>query len=259
MFRSLSVMAFLGIVFCPAAGIAQEAQPGPTFSIHSPMAAARAVWLFDASYNAAARIGADADCQEMRAQAESSGSDVSCTADSRLPAWNVGGGLLFFDRVGFKVGYLDYGPISLHADGAGTTAGPPQGQDGRTAIINTTFQYDAELGHARGVTLLGVARAPIGRVVPFMEGGLWHWWVHEVERSQFALTINGRPLDSATSNRDRGVGSWDPMFSGGAEIWLTKMFAANGGVRFVWLRTGNREVDEKFAGIFFGIRVSPRQ
>lgn len=260
--RSLCVAVGLAAsVISPAAARAQDAQaPAPAFSVQSGSPASRAVWLFDASYNAAARVSANVDCDEMRAQARSVGGTVSCTADSRLPAWSVGGGLMFLERVGFKVGYLDYGDVALHADGNTTiTAGPPPGQDGRTNIINTTFRYDAEFGHARGITIVAVARAPLGRVVPFVEAGLWRWWVREVERSQFALTINGRPLDSATSSDDRQRASWDPIVSGGAEVWLTKMIAANGGVRLVRLRTGNQDVDETFAGIFLGVRVSPRQ
>jgi hypothetical protein len=259
--RSLSVTAgLLGIVIFPAAVLAQEAQAsGPTFSIQSPSSSSRTTWLFDASYNAAARIGADHDCREMRAQAESTGANVSCTADRTVPAWSAGGGLMFLERAGFKVGYLDYGDVALHAAGdSTTTAGPPSGQDGRMTIVNTTFRYDAELGRARGVTFVGVARAPLGRVVPFVEAGVWRWWVHDVERTQFAMTINGRPLDSAATNADRQRAGWDPSLSGGAEVWLTKMIAVNGGVRFVRLRTDNRDVDERFAGIFFGVRVSSR-
>lgn len=257
---SLSVILLSsGVLSIPAATAAQD-QPqttGPTFSIQSPARASRAVWLLDLNYNAAARLGANNDCDDLQAQARSTGGTVSCTADSRVPAWSASGGLMFVDRIGFKAGYLDYGNIALHAAGdTTTTAGPP---DGRAAIINTTFSYDAELGRARGMTFVGIARAPIGRVVPFVEAGLWRWWVREVERSQFALTINGRPLDTAAISDDRTMASWDPVLSGGAEVWLTRMIAVNGGVRFVRLRTGNQDVDERFAGIFFGVRVSPRQ
>jgi hypothetical protein len=260
--RALSVTAgFLGIVCVPAASVAQQAQPpGPTFSIQSPVPASRTAWMIDANYNAASRIGADTDCAEMRAQAKSADSNVSCTADSRVPAWSVGGGLMFFERAGFRVGYLDYGDIALHASGDTTvTAGPPAGQEGRINVINTTFRYDAELGRARGITLVGVARAPIGRVVPFVEAGVWRWWVHEVESSQFALTINGRPLDTAALSDERQMASWDPVLSGGAEVWLTKMMAVSLGVRFVRLRTADEDVNERFAGIFFGVRVNPRR
>lgn len=262
--RSLAmalVLASVAIVpKTAAAQVAQAQAPGPTFSIQSPAPASRAVWLVDVSYNTAARLGANNDCKELQTQALSTGGTVSCTADSRVPAWSAAGGLMFIDRVGFKVGYLDYGHIALHAAGeTTTTAGPPPGQDGRTTIINTTFSYDAELGHARGVTLVGIARAPIGRVVPFVEAGVWRWWVREVERSEFALTINGRPLDSAALNGNRQMASWDPVVSGGAEVWVTKMIAVSGGVRLVRLQTGNQHVDERFAGLFFGLRVSPRQ
>ena len=259
--RSLSVLVLSSSVMgIPAAAVAQDAPSstqGPTFSIQSPTPASRAAWLIDVSYNTAARLGANSECDELRAQAQSTGGTLSCTADSQVPAWSASGGLMFLDRVGFKVGYLDYGDIALHAAGDSTTTAGPQ--DGRTAIINTTFSYDAELGRARGVTFVGVARAPIGRVVPFVEAGLWHWWVREVERSQFALTINGRPFDTAAVNDDRTLGSWDPVLSGGAEVWLTKMFAVSGGVRLVRLRTANRDVDERFAGLFFGVRLSQRQ
>lgn len=261
--RSLSVIVVSSTVMSfPAAAAAQDAlsqATGSTFSIQSPAPASKAVWLIDISYNTAARLGADSDCDELQAQARSTGGTVSCAADSRVPAWSASGGLMFFDRVGFKIGYLDYGDIALHAAGGNTTMSGPSGQDGRTSVISTTFSYDAEFGHARGVTIVGVARAPIGRVVPFVEGGLWRWWVREVERSQFALTINGRPLDSAALSDNQRMASWDPMLSGGAEIWLTKMVAVNGGVRFVRLRTANQNVDERFAGIFFGLRISPRQ
>ena len=260
--RSLcATFGFASTVIFPAAAMAQDAQAqGPMFSIQSPARASRAVWLLDASYNTATRIGANGDCDELRAQARSAGGTVSCTADSRVPAWSAAGGLMFLDRVGFKVGYLDYGEIALHAAGDTTiTAGPPPGQDGRTTVINTTFRYDAELGRARGITLVGVARAPLGRVVPFVEAGFWRWWVRDVERSEFALTINGRPLDSAALNDDRERASWDPVLSGGAEVWLTKMIAVNGGVRLVRMRTAERAVDERFAGVFFGVKVSPRQ
>ena len=261
--RSLSVVCLSSTVMSlPAAAAAQDAPSqatGPTFSIQSPAPASKAVWLLDVSYNTAARLGANSDCDELQAQARSTGGTVSCAADRRVPAWSASGGLMFVDRVGFKVGYLDYGDIALHAAGGNTTTSGPSGPDGRTSVINTTFSYDAELGHARGMTLVAVARAPIGRVVPFVEGGFWRWWVREVERSQFALTINDRPLDSAALNDDRQMASWDPVLSGGAEVWLTKMVAVNGGVRFVRLRTANEDVDERFAGIFFGLRISPRQ
>jgi opacity protein-like surface antigen len=259
--RSLSlILLSSGALTIAAAAAAQDVQPqttGPTFSIQSPVRASRAVWLLDFTYNTAARLGASNDCDELQAQARSTGGTVSCTADSHVPAWSASGGLMFVDRIGFKAGYLDYGNIALHAAGDNTTtAGLP---DGRATIINTTFSYDAELGRARGVTFVGIARAPIGRVVPFVEAGLWRWWVRDVERSQFALTINGRPLDTAAVSDDRTKASWDPVLSGGAEVWLTRMIAVNGGVRFVRLRTGNEDVDERFAGIFFGVRVSPRQ
>lgn len=260
--RSLPIaVALASVLIIPATAAAQDAQAqatGPIFSIQSPAQASRAVWLLDVNYNAAARLGANNDCDDLRAQARSSGGTLSCAADSRVPAWSAGGGLMFLDRVGFKLGYLDYGDIALHAAGDTTSAGP-SGQDGRSAVINTTFTYDAELGHARGITLVGVVRAPIGRVVPFVEAGVWRWWVREVESSEFALTINGRPLDSAALNDDRQMASWDPVLSGGAEVWLTKMLAVSGGVRFVRLRTANQDVDERFAGVFFGVRISPRQ
>ena len=38
-----------------------------------------------------------------------------------------------------------------------------------------------------------------------------------------------------------------------------RLFAVSGGVRFVRLRTANRDVDERFAGLFFGVRLSQRQ
>jgi len=261
--RSLSILLFSSSVMnLSAAAAGQDARPQPTapiISVRSPAPASRTVWLLDVSYNTAARLGASSDCDELQEQARSTGGTVLCSTDSRVPAWSAAGGLMFLDRVGFKVGYLDYGDIALHAAGDNTTMGPRPGQDGRTAVINTTFSYDAELGHARGVTLAGVVRAPLGRVVPFVEAGVWRWWVREVERSQFALTINGRPLDAASVNDDRTMASWDPVLSGGAEVWLTKMIAVNGGVRFVRLRTGNQDVNERFAGVFFGVRLSPRQ
>src|SRR5262245_59402692 len=113
--RSLWVLLFSSSVLSiPPAAAAQDVQSqatGPTFSIQSPAPASRAAWLLDVSFNTAARLGASNDCDELRAQAQSTGGTVSCTADSRVPAWSAAGGLMFVDRVGFKVGYLDFGDI----------------------------------------------------------------------------------------------------------------------------------------------------
>ena len=143
--RSLSVLLFSSSVMnLPAAAAAQDARPqptGPIFSVQSPTPASRAVWLLDVSYNTASRSGASSDCDELQEQARSTGGTVLCSADSRVPAWSAAGGLMFLDRVGFKVGYLDYGDIALHAAGDNTTMGPRPGQDGRTS----GHQHDIQL------------------------------------------------------------------------------------------------------------------
>jgi hypothetical protein len=208
-------------------------------------------WLVDLSYSSMLRAGAQNDCDNFRASARQVGATLTCDSTSRLPAWGIDGTLTFFRYAGLKIGYLDLGQINMRASAETQAVTGP-------FVMGSSFTQDEAFGHARGVTIVGVARIPLKRVVPFGELGMWRWSAASSSHLRVGNTVNAVLTGSDEHDAQTTERNWDPIVGGGVELWMTRYFAADAGVRLVMVRTASGLVDERFTSLSFGVKVGRR-
>jgi hypothetical protein len=198
-------------------------------------------WIAGGDVGWASLSGGDSACETARRELQFLGFTASCNSDTTVNAWGADFGVTVVRIVSVKVGYLDFGPVSLTASGAA----PPL-----SAVAN------AELGRTRGVTFTGGLRLPLGRFVPYAEAGVWRW----SSTSRAVIDVTG--FDRTTFSDDNS--GWDPVFAGGAEIWLLDNFALTAGARLARLKVNElpgvdaAAVTENFRMVFVGIRFGRR-
>lgn len=208
-------------------------------------------WLLDLNFLTASRAGGSAECDELYASARQVGATITCHSTSHLPAWGLDGTVTLFRYAGVKVGYLDLGQVSLRANAEARTVSGP-------FVIGSSFARDQAFGRARGVSIVGLVRVPIGRVVPFGELGAWRWSALSTLHLQMANTVNNVETHSAAYDERTREHNWDPIVGGGVELWLTDRFALDAGLRFIQARTANGLVNERFTSLAVGVKVGSR-
>jgi OmpA-like transmembrane domain len=212
-------------------------------------------WLLDVNYSQAARARTGAGCGEVYNDGRSQSTTDTCSTDRRTQAWHVSGGLIFRQVIGFRVGYQDYGKITKREEGQADFVFVPAGSPAPPLAINTVISERDEFGRARGMTLTGLARAPIGRFVPFAEFGLWRWSAQATARTGFVASSGGVVIDSGSFEDRQSYSSWDPILGGGAEVRLNEMLGVSTGVRFVRLKSKPGTIDERFTTYFAGVTI----
>lgn len=242
----------IGALICSAATLAAStaaAQPAQTSRPDSYS------WLLDLNYSQAARAGTGAGCGEIYNDGRTQSTSETCSTDRRTQAWHVSGGLIFRQVIGFRVGYQDYGKITKREDSQADFVFVPSGSPAPPLAINTVISERDEFGRARGITFAGLARAPIGRFVPFGEFGLWRWSAQATARTGFIASAGGVVIDSGSFEDRRNYSGWDPILGGGAEVRLNEMLGVSTGVRFVRLKSTSGKIDERFTTYFAGITI----
>ncbi len=258
--RSLCLLAALfsaAATLTPRNAAAQDqASQSTTLALSRSSTTSLVTWTFDANYSAARRMGTTTGCDQVYVEAREQGAAATCSSNSRMQSWNVDGGLIFRRVIGFRIGYAEYGKVALESDGrVSFTVTPPTGVRAATMNFNATYSERDEFGRSRGITLAAVARAPLGRVVPFGELGLWRWSALSTARIGYATSNGGVVVDSGFFDERQTHSSWDPILGGGAELWLSHTIGLNAGVRLVRLQTTGDEIDEKFTTYFLGLKI----
>src|SRR5581483_5983750 len=205
---------------------------------------------FDVNVSNVVRAAAN-DCAPLQASARQVGATLTCDATSRMPAWDLNATMTLYKFVGIKVGFLDVGQVRVRANAAAESVTD-------AFVIGSTFAQDSVFGRARGVTLLGVARLPMRRVVPFVEAGVWHWSATTASHTQVGNTVNAVPTLVDVHDASGTVQNWDPVVGGGVEIWLSKYLALDAGVRSIVLSTSTDLVHQRFTSMSFGIKAGRR-
>jgi hypothetical protein len=203
--------------------------------------------LFDVDFSAASREGSR-DCGTLAASARQVGATLTCDATSRMPAWGFSATVTFFRYAGVQIGYLEVGQMRLRADAAAQVVAD-------SFVLGSTFAEDRLFGAAHGVTVLGVVRVPLKRVVPFAEAGAWRWSAASSSHSQIANTVDAALTladEHETRASERG---WDPVFGGGVEFWVTRYFAIDAGIRAVAVGGTSQRADHRFTAVSFGVTV----
>lgn len=240
MARNRLILFVLVIVWGTAASAtAQEATPKGSAS---PIG-----WQFDINISNVVRAGAT-DCDTLQASARQVGATMTCDATSRMPAWDLNATMTLYKFVGVRIGYLDVGQVRVRANAAAEAVSD-------TFVLGSTFAQDSVFGRARGVTLLGVARMPMKRIVPFAEAGMWRWSATNASHTQVGNTVNSVPTLVDSHDASAIVQSWDPIVGGGVEVWLSKSLAIDAGVRSILVSASTELVHQRFTSMSFGIKV----
>jgi len=204
-------------------------------------------WQFDINVSDVIRSGTN-DCDALQASAHQVGATMTCDTTSRMPAWDLNATMTLYKFVGVKIGYLDVGQVRVRANAAAEAVSD-------TFVIGSTFAQDSVFGRARGVTLLGVARLPMRRLVPFAEAGVWRWSANNASHTQVGNTVNAVPTLVDVHDASATIQNWDPIVGGGVEVWLSKSVAVDAGLRSILVSASNERMHQRFTSMSFGIKV----